>query len=249
LERVSSGGERRANNQEGRSLRGASMPGRCASWSIAFAIACTLLLAAPLLTTVAQPCPEDLYAVELVLPAEVKLRGASLGAYREVSPEVYAYRSGFDERVVVALYHSPAPPLGTRLPTVRFQVPVEGGSPLFTVSSEELCRAAKLELSRLAAAGVLEGLEPGDIEKLDAACSAGKAGWERRLVLVNGTWVPYSEVPGAKPLLGCRAPLPLSYAEVPTWPAPQQLPLLPAAAAAAALLLALSWKMFKGRRS
>jgi len=210
-----------------------------------------LQLAASWLTAVAQPCPEaeDLYAVEVVLPAEVKLRVTSLGAYREVSPEVYAYRSGFDERVIVALYYSSAPPLGARLPTVRFQVPVEGGRPLFTVSSEELCRAAKLELSRLAAAKVLEGLKPSDIEKLATACSAGRAGWEWRLVLVNDTWVPYSEVPGAKPLLGCRAPLPLSYAEVPTWPAPLQLPFLPAAAAAAVILIALSWKRFKGRRS
>jgi hypothetical protein len=219
--------------------------------SAALAVVCALLLAIPQLTAAAQPCPEaeDAYAVELVLPAEVKLRATLLGAYREVAPEVYAYRSGYDDRVIVALYYSSAPPLGARLPTVRFQVPVEGSRPLFNISSGELCRVVRLELSRLASEGVLEGLKQTDVERLSTACSAGRAGWEQRLVLLNGTWVSYSEVPGARPLLGCRAPLPLSYAGIPVWPATQQVPpWLLAAAAAVLAAIALSWRRFKRRR-
>jgi len=228
-----------------------AMPRKGMHWKTALAVCVLLLqLAASWTIAVAQPCPEDLYAVEAVFPAEVKLKIALLGAFREVSPGVYAFRSGYDERVVVALYHSPAPPLGTMLPTVRFQVPVEGGKPIFNVSGGELCRVVKLEIDRLVAEGVLEGLRPADAEGLAAACSAGKAGWEKRLVLCNGTWLSYDEVPGASPLLGCRVPLPLGYAEIPIWTVPRQPPLwLVAAAAVAALILALSWKRFKGRRS
>lgn len=212
-------------------------------WLTVFALCVVLVLAA---STAAQQCPEpeDLCAVELVVSVQgARLNPHALTCAMEAAPGVYAYRSGFDERVVVLLYYSSAPPLGASFPTVRFQVPLEGGKPLFNVSSGDLCRVAMLELQRLSDERVLEGVSKELLRSFGGACSAGRAGWDYRLVWHNGTWVSYLQVPGAVPLSACRAPIPLKPNELPVCPAPglsvstaAVSALIIAAVAAAALL-------------
>ncbi|MEM0376351.1 MAG: hypothetical protein QXI90_01040 [Thermofilum sp.] len=217
---------------------------------LCFTAAC---IALALLASIAaaQPCPEpeDLYAVEAVLSAPgARLDFRALKDAREVAPGVYAYRSGFDTRVVVLLYYSAAPPLGVSFPTVRFQVPFAGKVPLFNLTGEELCRAAGFELERLSKEQVLGGAGGDMLKAFRAACAAGKAGWDYRLLWFNGTWVSYYQVPGAAPQAVCRAPLPLDVYEIPVWPA-QEHPLRAVALAlllAAVLALALfSWKKIR----
>lgn len=215
-----------------------------------FAAACAALVLLASLAA-AQPCPEpeDLYAVEVVLAApSARLDFRALKEAKELVPGVYAYRSGFDERVVVLLYYSAAPPLGASFPTVRFQVPVVGRAPLFNVTGEELCRAASLELERLSAAQVLGGVGGSALKAFSTACAAGKAGWDYRLLWLNGSWVSYYQVPGAVPQAACRAPLPLNISEIPVWPA-QKISLQAIALAlllAAALALAtVAWKKIR----
>jgi len=69
--------------------------------------------------------------------------------------------------------------------------------PAVEIGEGELVAALKAELERLARIGVVRGLSQSDIEGVAKAARLGYAGWNSRLVWYNGSWVPYSSVPGA----------------------------------------------------
>lgn len=76
--------------------------------------------------------------------------------------------------------------------------------PAVEVGDEEVKRALEGELKWLIENGVVEGLTREDVEAIVSAARLGRAGWNGRLVWYEGSWVSYSEVPGAK-LLRCVA--------------------------------------------
>ncbi|QOJ78720.1 hypothetical protein IG193_08215 [Infirmifilum lucidum] len=197
-------------------------------------------------------CPEPLEAraFEAVINTPgARLDASRLAAYavKEVASGVFAYRSGFDERIAVTLGLEALPATGRQYPVIRLQV-LPGAS---GVTDADLRRALKLELDRLTSVGVIQGLSEELESSLVLSARLGLAGWDRRLVFDNGAWRPFNESSIYVPLRGCPAPLAVDYSSLPVWRTGSQdnLPLIISAGVVAVLALFLAWRFTAKRKS
>ena len=72
--------------------------------------------------------------------------------------------------------------------------------PSLNVSTSEIRTVLKGELAWLVSNGIVKGLSYEDIEAIVSSARLGYAGWNNRLVWSGKEWVPYTSIPGAKPV-------------------------------------------------
>lgn len=211
-----------------------------------------LLCAAPALA--AAQCPESPTAFEALFNVPgVTFDAAKLpvgAGVAKVASSAYAWRSGYDARFALVLSLQTIPGLPSPVPALRVQA-VEGQA---GVTDKDLRRVLTLELDRLCAESVLQGLNSSVKEKLVAAARLGLADWDRRLVWDKTGWKPFNESTLYTPPRGCQAPLVADYSSLPVWQAREQasqstyvLLLLAVLAAAGALALARKKKASRPR--
>lgn len=166
--------------------------------------------------------PLDAKAFEALLNVDnVKVDFSKLLACKQVfqaSSNVFAYKSGFDERFAIVLSLQALPGSKDQFPMIRVQlIPNSRGE----VSDEDLRRVLSLELDRLCREGVLVNMNESLKSKLVSCAGFGLAGWDRMLVWSNGGFTPFNESAFYVPPRGCIVPLISDYSSLPVWSANQ----------------------------
>ncbi|AKG38275.1 hypothetical protein MA03_01820 [Infirmifilum uzonense] len=162
-----------------------------------------------------EPLDENAFEVVLNIPS-IRLDTIKLSSYKEVSKiglNVFAYRSGYDDRFAVVLSLQTIPGSSTPYPVLRVQLIDEAS----TVTYEDLRRVLGLELERLTKSGVLVGLNDSLKARIVSQARLGLAGWDMRLVWDDGQFKPYIDSSIYVPQRGCQLPLVTDYSKLPVW--------------------------------
>ncbi len=164
--------------------------------------------------------PEDAVAIEVVLNKPgitYDLRLLSrLGGVKVLSSGALAYRSHLSDYVVIVVLKEPLTPNGViKYLSIRVQPTykvLKNGTVKSLVSKELVREVLKYELNWLIKAGVIRGLSSEDVSKIYSVARAGMAGWNSRLVYVEGEWMPYYRaikyIPGASLIRSCIVGIP-----------------------------------------